>query len=69
MTKWRIINDPSAIYEALMTHKGAMDVKYQCPKCGKDRAVTWLFPDGVMEFTDKCCNTIVRLDPKEGEEE
>ena len=52
-----------------MTHKGAMDVKYKCPKCDKDRAVTWLFPDGVMEFTDKCCNMTVRLDPEEGEEE
>jgi len=50
-----------------MTHKGAMDVKYKCPKCDKDRAVTWLFPNGVMEFTDNCCNMTVRLEPKEEE--
>ena len=43
-TKYVIINDPTARNHAYMMSKWAIDIQYDCPKCGKDRVVTWLFP-------------------------
>ena len=64
MTEWELLFDPSKVFEALMTHKNAIDVLYRCPTCQTQRAVTWLFPDVELEFVDECCNQAVVLEPK-----
>ena len=46
----------------------AIDVTYKCPKCGTDRAQTWIFPDAAMTFTDECCDQVVLFNSR-GEEE
>ena len=46
MTEWKVLHKPSRNMEAIILTKWqAIDITYQCPKCGADRATTWLFPD------------------------
>lgn len=69
-TPWKVLFEFSTNKTALKVTKfGAMDITYNCPECGEDRAVTWLFSDIVMEFFDDCCNAYVRFLPKTGSEE
>ena len=60
---YMVLHDPSKVLAALLINKRAVDVSYKCPSCGKERAVTWLFPDADFDFTDKCCGTKVTLSP------
>ena len=70
VTPWKVLFEFSTNKSALeATTFGAMDITYNCPQCGEDRAVTWPFPDVEMEFFDDCCNAFVRFLPKTGDEE
>lgn len=60
-TEFEILFDPSNRHHALMISKHAIDIQYKCPKCGKERVVTWLFPDTDMIYPDECCNQIVHF--------
>lgn len=70
VTPWKVLYE-FTIDKAILaaTTFAAMDIKYKCPECQEDRAVTWPFPDAIMEFFDDCCNAYVRFEPKTGEEE
>lgn len=66
-TKFTILNDPTARNHAYMMSKWAIDIQYDCPKCGKDRVVTWLFPDQDMLYVDECCGQKVHFEGFEDE--
>lgn len=70
MTEWKVLHKPSRNMEAIILTKWqAIDITYQCPNCGADRATTWLFPDEGVEYVDECCNRLVMFEPEEGVEE
>jgi len=64
MTDYTILNEVSARHRALMMSKCAIDIQYKCPKCGKNRVVTWLFPDVPMIFEDKCHGETIHFEVK-----
>jgi len=68
-TAWELLNYPTKDREASdFTNGHAIDIAYKCPKCSKERASTWLFPDEDMFFQDECCGEFVRF-VAEAEEE
>ena len=58
-TEYEVLFDPSNRHKALLISKSAIDIQYNCPECGKGRAVTWLFPDEDMIYPDDCCHRTV----------
>jgi len=69
-TEWRTLFNPSKDIRALqISHWEAIDIGYECPKCGSQRAAIWMFPDEPMVYTDECCNQPVLFEPKTGSEE
>ena len=69
-TEYSILNDPSVRHRALLASKWAIDIKYKCPECCKDRVFTWLFPNvDMLVYTDMCHNKEVRFKGYEYEEE
>ncbi len=70
MTEWRTLFNPSKDIRALqISHWEAIDIGYDCPKCGSKRAAIWMFPDEPMVYTDECCNQTVLFEPETGSEE
>ena len=61
MTDYVILNDVSVRHHALMISKNAIDIQYECPKCGTKRMVTWLFPDTDMIYEDECHGELVHF--------
>ena len=43
----------------------AIDIQYNCPKCGNNIRTTWLFPDATMTFRDECCNMMVSFEGRD----
>jgi len=69
-TPWKVLFKPTKNKEALiLSHFEAIDISYNCPTCGGERATVWLFPDTVMVYKDECHNNTVVFKPKEAEEE
>ena len=67
MTEYTVLNEVSARHRALMSSKHAMDIQYKCPKCGKDRVITWLFPDMPMIFEDTCHGETIHFEVRQHE--
>ena len=68
MTEFTVLYNPSKRKNAQeITKFGAIDILYECPKCGKERVATWLFPDVDMMFQDECCGMQVHFEGKEEE--
>lgn len=68
-TPFEILNYPTKdVKIAFATFGSAIDITYKCPECGKERAVTWLFPEEDMIYQDECCGEVVHF-KGEGEEE
>lgn len=66
MTDYRIRNHTSLDPLALTLSDGeAIDIVYDCPKCGENRFSTWLHPDLPMAFIDDCCLEEVIFYPME----
>lgn len=67
-TPYEVLFKPTKDREAEIFSRGeAIDIKYYCPECEKERAVTWIFPDSDMIYRDECCKVIVNF-PARGEE-
>lgn len=61
-TPFDLLNYPTRDKDASNFTSGyAIDIAYKCPKCSKERACTWLFPDEDMFFQDECCGEFVRF--------
>ena len=70
MTPWKQLFEFTTDKTAAILSRGhAMDIKYECPECKQERAMTWLFPDEEMGYKDECCNKMVLFVPKTGSEE
>ncbi len=64
-TEYTIVNQPSLDKQAMMLSDGeAVDIVYNCPKCGTMRRCTWLHPDVEMFFPDDCCMEMVVFKPE-----
>ena len=65
---YEVLFDPSKRHKAnAISRFAARDILYNCPKCDKERVITWVFPDVSFDFVDECCGVMVVLIPKEEE--
>jgi len=66
--EYTVLNNPTKRHKfAEATKFHAIDILYECPKCGAERVYTWPFPSQLTLFKDDCCDEWVEFIPKEEE--
>jgi hypothetical protein len=66
--EYTVLNNPTKRHKfAEATKFHAIDILYECPKCGAERVYTWSFPSQLTLFKDNCCDEWVEFIPKEEE--